>query len=350
MIRIKIRDIWRQLWKDLIGKDSHRGVTLTYSWLANQFGHFSLGFIPTILLFQYLKNTCSFPHPGLTSALIVSGAWLAFELYNFLGPLLSKRKSKYNLVFIPDTKYVFKPAWWNIAYDTFTDLCYFWFGAFSASLFLEPSKVAIYVLVIISLILLYSSYRWFLTKMYLQEAKYPFQFRLSQWAQEIDDVSKMKVLDFMHDLHSQKHLLLFGSNRSKKTELSVGIGSEMSIKYRPCKYATANKLVSLFFPPNKSNVDLELGDLWSWKNTSMLIIDDINPGGPIEDLMTASKFLELVDNYSEPHMINRTALTNKKVIWVLGQYDEDTGNGSSWVHMLKEIGAKDEELVQVVLS
>ncbi len=37
------RDIRNQLKADLIGKDSYRGVTLTYTWLANQFGHISSG-------------------------------------------------------------------------------------------------------------------------------------------------------------------------------------------------------------------------------------------------------------------------------------------------------------------
>ncbi len=35
---ISLKDVLHQLKKDFIGKDSYRGVTLTYSWLANQFG------------------------------------------------------------------------------------------------------------------------------------------------------------------------------------------------------------------------------------------------------------------------------------------------------------------------
>ena len=56
MIKTHFNLIINQLKLDLIGKDSHRGVTLTYSWLANQFGHFSLGFIPTYLLCLGLKE------------------------------------------------------------------------------------------------------------------------------------------------------------------------------------------------------------------------------------------------------------------------------------------------------
>ncbi|MGJ8661577.1 MAG: ATP-binding protein, partial [Bacteroidota bacterium] len=84
--RIKLKDVLKQLKADAIGKDSHRGVTLTYSWLANQFGHFSLGFIPTILISPFILKYFNFENSALTSAYIVSLFWLLFESYNFLGP------------------------------------------------------------------------------------------------------------------------------------------------------------------------------------------------------------------------------------------------------------------------
>mgnify|MGYP003685171887 FL=1 len=83
---ITIKKILQQLKADLIGKDSYRGITLTYAWLANQFGHISLGFIPSFLLYHFLDID------AMKSAIYVSLAWLVFETYNFLGPLLSKKE------------------------------------------------------------------------------------------------------------------------------------------------------------------------------------------------------------------------------------------------------------------
>jgi hypothetical protein len=40
---IQAKYILQQLNFDLIGKDSYRGITLTYAWMANQFGHIALG-------------------------------------------------------------------------------------------------------------------------------------------------------------------------------------------------------------------------------------------------------------------------------------------------------------------
>jgi hypothetical protein len=38
--KISFKRILKQLQADLIGKDSYRGVTLTYAWLANSLGTF----------------------------------------------------------------------------------------------------------------------------------------------------------------------------------------------------------------------------------------------------------------------------------------------------------------------
>ena len=118
---ISPKHILQQLKADLIGKDSHRGVTLTYAWLANQFGHIALGFIPTSILFIFLskKNPAA---TAIWSAVGVSIFWLLFETYNFLGPLLFKRQSRSKLLFVPKEQYIFSPDWENIAFDTFTDL------------------------------------------------------------------------------------------------------------------------------------------------------------------------------------------------------------------------------------
>lgn len=91
------RDIRNQLKSDLIGKDSYRGVTLTYTWLANQFGHISLGFIPTFILYIILSKYYNEESASILAAVFISGAWFIFETFNFLGPLLLNKplKKKY---------------------------------------------------------------------------------------------------------------------------------------------------------------------------------------------------------------------------------------------------------------
>jgi len=335
---ISIMDVLRQLKADLIGKDSYRGVTLTYSWLANQFGHFSLGFIPTLIAYDILKNNASIYNKASGSALLVSLVWLLFELYNFLGPLLLKRVSKSKLVSFSGAKYTFSPAWGNIAFDTFTDLCFFWIGAFSASLFLAFSSTVISIIILLFLILLYPISYWYLTKMYLQSAQYPFQFRLSQWDGNIDDNGKKNINEFLNNKNSGKHLFIFGTKGSGKTSIGVGIGTEMSIKHIPCIYTTAMKLFSMFFEADESSA-LNGTQLWTWRKSTLLIIDDINPGDPIkEDIVSPGAFLKMLDTFSKANMENRNTLKSKNVIWVLGDENLDKALLAKWQNMLVEIG------------
>jgi len=349
MFRITTKHILAQLKKDLIGKDSHRGVTLTYSWLANQFGHFSLGFIPAIVLFVILKYWFEVKQPALWAAIIVSAFWFLFELYNFLGPLLFNRISRSKLMYIPSGKeYVFQPAWLNIAFDTATDVTYFAIGAFAASVFLNYSFSTLLVLIILALIVIYPSYYWFLTKMYLQEAEYPYQFRLSQWDNKICKNDKPIVLEYKDLKDTGHHLLIFGSKYSEKTPLAVGIATEMSIHRHSCFYTTAMKLFSMFYKEEKEVLQPR-ERLWTWRIASTLIIDDINPGEPIKiDIITPELFLRFINvtmtkvtggqAIIDPAEENKKALREKNVIWVLGNDAEKILQKQWQAFLINEIG------------
>ena len=330
---ITLKRILKQLKDDAIGKDSHRGITLTYAWLANQFGHISLGFIPAFLVFHFFKVD------EIKSAIYISLGWLAFETYNFLGPLLSKRESNSDMVFIPkQSKYNFKPKWNNVAFDTFTDVCFFAFGAFLFSLIISKSNTVIIVLAILGIYLLIASRYWFITKMYQFYARFPFQFRLSQWDFNIDATNKSKVDAFLKlDKSVGNHLLIYGSLSTGKTSLGVGILNELSIKNNSCLYVNAIKMFNYFFK-DEGDV-LETHEIWNWKSVDFLMIDDINPSEPIEDeLISPKKLLSFIDTLKSENIENRETLKNKNVIWVLGSklpFGEE--NNDKWKKMLLDI-------------
>ncbi|MCW3105679.1 MAG: ATP-binding protein [Segetibacter sp.] len=347
---ITIANFLAQLKADLIGKDSYRGVTLTYSWLANQFGHFSLGFVPTLLLYRFLLKKYGFDSAAKWAPIIVAGTWIAFETYNFLGPLLSKKQSKSKLVFVAKKQepYTFKPAWGNVAFDTITDLGYFSLGAFCcAHIF---SQYTSHCIVIWSLIiaLLYPSFYWFRTKMFLQVPKFPFQFRLSQWDNSIDEAGADNVKKFLAAKEKDgMQLLVFGTKNSGKTSLAVGIATELSIKKNPSVYTTATKLYSMF--AESADPAPEVGFLWGWRGSSVFVIDDINPGEPItEEIVDAKTFQAYLDAPS-PAIDNRKAILEKNVIWVLGTLDPEKNMLQPWIDMLKDIGVKEDRILHVDL-
>ena len=335
-----------QLKKDLIGKDSYRGVTLTYSWLANQFGHFSLGFIPTIIIYSFLKSKPGIQHPELWAAFGVWSAWILFETYNFLGPLLLKVPTKRTV--LNKGNYTFSPAWMNVAFDTLTDLIYFGMGALAASLVCHYHPGMLATLLILLLLVTYPAYYWYTTKMYVQNAEYPFQLRLSQWNQQIDDKNKAAVQEFLDNKEQGKHMLIFGSRGSGKTTLSIGIATEASIKNNCCSYVTAVKLLSLFF--EKTANPQHLDKLWYWRNCNLLVIDDINPGQPVKgDIITTRLFYDLLNNVDcGPDNIRH--IRDKNIIWVMGTDDPTNLLEQKWENLLQQIGVQKSNIVTVNLD
>jgi len=335
-----------QLRADLIGKDSYRGVTLTYSWLANQFGHFSLGFIPTILIFHLLISFPSVKHPELWASFGVWTIWILFEAYNFLGPLLLKVGTKRKA--LSKGEYTFSPAWKNIAFDTLTDLVYFGIGALTASLICKFHQEMLIGAGALVVLVAYPGYYWYTTKMYLQNADYPFQLRLSQWNQNIKDADKKAVMRFLDEQGQGRHMLLFGTRGSGKTMLSVGIATEASIRNGCCSYITAVKLLSLFFEPK--DTPQAINRLWSWRNCNLLVIDDINPGRPVKgDIITTKLFYELLDNV-DCGPDNLKHIREKNIIWVMGSDDPTSLLEQKWQSLLGQIGVKQENIITINLD
>lgn len=344
-INISFKRVLQQLKADLIGKDSYRGVTLTYAWLANQFGHISLGFIPTFIVFNFSDLEV------IKSALYVSAFWFLFELYNFLGPLLSKKESDSDVVYImKKNKYTFKPKWLNVAFDTFTDVCFFVLGSFLFALSIDKfnSNSILVVLIILSIYLAFATKYWYITKMYQFYARFPFQFRLSQWDFSLRNSDKIKIDDFLSSENSGNHLLIFGDLGTGKTSLGVGILNELSIKNNSCLYVNATKMANYFF----SNVDdiIEAHEIWGWKTVEYLMIDDINPSKPIEEeLISPQKMLSFIDTLNVENKVNRKILTDKNVIWVLGSANDLNKTKNKWEELLLEIGVDEQKIATINL-
>lgn len=315
--------------KDLFGKDSQRGVSLTYAWLANQLGHFSLGFIPSVALCIWFTNHKT----PLQYSLYVIMFWLLFEIINLTVPLLKQKNST-----------TFKPEWGHLIFDTLTDMLYFSLGALVAALLFSKQKdVTLYVAINI-VILIYPFIYWYTSRIYQQYAYFPFQYRISQWIGSIDATEKKIILDFLNKKNSKNHLLIFGNVNEGKTNLGVAIANELALKKQSCTYITATKLYSLFFK-NIENKDW----LWNWKNCDFLVIDDINPDNlKHNNLLSPHDFLRYVDNFSPMNIDNRNAIKNKNVIWVLGTNEKK--QKEDWCTVIKNIGVVKENIFSINLS
>ncbi|MDO3694659.1 DnaA/Hda family protein [Wenyingzhuangia sp. chi5] len=332
MKRVTAKIFMEQLiFADLLGKDSQRGVSLTYAWLANQLGHFSLGFFPTIVFSLIFKK---FETP-IYYSIYVMIFWIIFETLNLTIPIFIKQKYCY-----------FKPDWKHLIFDTITDLLYFSLGALGAAYLLTEDKMIGIITIVILLLLFYPFIYWYTLRIYQQYAFFPFQFRLSQWIGAIDDVEKNIILNFVNKKpqNQRNHLLIFGNVNEGKTNLGVAIANELALKKQSCTYITATKLYSLFYK-NHENNDL----IWNWKSCDYLIIDDINPDNLKHNkLITPKEFLSYVDRFTPKNTHNRNILKNKNVIWILGT--NETKQREEWRMVLQTIGVAKTDIYSVDLS
>ncbi|HAI82848.1 MAG TPA: ATP-binding protein [Chitinophagaceae bacterium] len=330
-MRITAKYLLQQIKADLIGKDAHRGVTLTYAWLANQFGHFALGFIPTFIL-NRIFIYCKVQHPASWAATIIYAFWLLFEIYNLLAPILLK-KSTGKLKLNRTGKYTFKPAWKHIFFDTSTDIVFFWIGTTACLALLNNYTNSFWILLLLVTLLLlvaYPSVYWYRNKLYLQVAQFPFQLRLSQWHFPIAPEHKHTVNQFLQRTTKGNVLLVFGHANSGRTSLAVAIATELAIQEQLAHYTTYIKWQERI---NQAE-NVATSTLQQWRNANVLVVDDINADTTYQPtLHTAQSFYEILQRsmYAEQ---NKLALQQCNSIWVIG-----TTNGSSeeWQQMFNKL-------------
>lgn len=330
--KITGKQIWQTIHKDLIGKDSHRGITLTYGWFANQLGHLSLGFIPTAIL-HIVGFTAE------KSFLYVALFWLLFEIYNVLSPLY---KSEYK------GNGTFKIHWANLTFDTFTDLCFFWLGSGFYFVLVVPNSLFLWFFFGFIVFIFFPSRFWFLTKLYQQNAFFPYQYRLSQWNGFIHSEDAEIISELVSNKKIGVHLVILGEKRTGKTTISVGVGNELSIRHKRTTYTTLAKWVSTL---DESDELLRKSgrSLWAWIDADFLIIDDINPGVPEEaNLYEASNIYGFIQN-SKFLERNKATLSTKSVAWVVGSCscNDDQKN---WIQMLENIGIERDKIIVVNLN
>ncbi len=331
----------KQLHYDLIGKDSQRGITLSYGWLANQCGHCMLGYIPTHLVYLLLAKLFHVNGASWKAAVIITICWTGFEIYNVVKPLSQQKKEGA----------LFEPDWKNIIHDTATDLGFFATGALLAGLFLGFNWYLLAGLLMVAFVLVSPSKHWYHTKIFQQAAEFPFQFRLSQWKYNLDETDSKTVLQFLDLPKAGYHLLISGAYKTGKTSLAVAIANEWSIQHRTAKYATAIKLFSWMIEPDSSEPTVP-SNLWNWRNADCLIIDDLNTGLPHSgEFISPAVFVQHMNegNYAAQ---NLEALQQLNTIWVLGEIASVSAQTlqNSWQHMLSGMGIPADRIIQIDLS
>lgn len=342
--------IKQQMKLDLIGKDAFRGVTLSYSWLANQFGHFALGFIPAAICYSIYWRYNSAHGVNIWSYLptiFVWLCWFVFELVNFTSTIF--RKKKITPIEEKAKKNFYDPRKQHFRRDLFVDLCLFAFGTLAASFIFMITVFNVVASISLIVVIIYEFKYWYPAKIYLQRALYPFQYRLSQWNREMSDVNREAINKFMDAPFNGTHLLVLGEDDDEKIHLCTGIGSEISYQLIKCRYLTTMKVFECFYRAECEDSCISHGHSWNWQEAGLLVIDDINPShAEIKEVITAADFYEKINN--DHHERNKKILREKKVIWMLGNEIKGNMVQKEWEDMLANIGVDRSNIIIINLS
>lgn len=342
--------IKKQLKQDLWGKDAYRGVTLSYTWLANQFGHFALGFIPAVLLHPFIDifggNDQSLIL-ALLPALLVWVSWFVFEVVNFYKTVQKSRNEN------PEIKKVreefFMPRKGHFRKDWMVDLAYFALGSVAGLFPFEIKLVPVFIGAFLLLLLAYEWKYWYLSKIFLQRAVLPFQYRLSQWDTALLPEQIQRIKQFSEASFSGTHFLVLGEDDHQKIRLCVGLASEYAYLLKKCRYLTAMKAFECFYRAEAEDSAGSHNYCWNWQEAELLVIDDVNPShADLPEVITPPAFLKIIASRKEER--NNNMLREKKVVWVLGNETAGGAVQREWEEMLVQIGIHRTNIITINLD
>lgn len=349
-----IRRVATQCCHDLFGtKDVQDAITATYVWMADQIGHLTLGFVPTVLL-CWIANliwsclgwseTSGWRYPVfMVLAAAVIGVWASKERTD-----LQDTSGRTTGVFPPDSG--------DVAWNVKTALLFFGIGdLLGLAAFLWWALVPI-VLVLSLWPALAVLFWWLRRKLAFQQAALPYLFRLANFASKLDaeliqavsDIANLKdrrtnffaVLigrdPLPHTEPRLRHLLISGPLGAGKTSLCVGMGTEFAFALGKGRYLSATKLVELVVGDDDEAGDRSYEDglvLWNWRACDLLIVDDVDAGVRAPAGQPALRSLHLID---PARLVDALSDENgqsalrwlgpRRSVWVLG----DTVDVPSW--------------------
>ena len=358
------REVVDQVIRDLFGKDVQDTVTFSYEWVADQFGHFALGFEITLAL-SWVATLFGYQggELGFWISLAVVLAFAVKEGDDFRRQWIKAR----------DAKSMFKFNGLEIFYNTFTSVFYIALGAVVTGFGLLNPKYGLFAILIAGVLAFSFGYAWLRKKLTFQQAGMPYLYRLANFpgligkqdAQCIVNLSKPEVRDAKGKIVESskpatsdakttdyKHLIIAGPLDSGKSCLAVGIGSEFAIRMGIGRYTTLVKLLEAVLKKGEWDKP-EFDDgriLWPWQTSELLIVDDVDvlsdhisntPTDIASERGIAQCRVDALKSRIPPEL--RLALKNRRTVWVVG--DIDDGELKRWKAMIADL--IDVPLVQV---
>ena len=334
---VTLKDVLQQVWADWTDKEVQAGYTYTYIWMANQLGHFTLGFLPTYLVSWgilwisgrgiedvYCKYLLWFP-------LLLAVGWAAKEIWDVARAV----KSASGHAFPVDRA--------DLWMDAGTAVFFFWCGIVTATVGLRYPAfgLASFAVVLVLAVALPARY-WLPRKLCFQRARLPYLARLADFTSRFGAapprLGPPAIVQFLAAAKqgtraAPTHLLVFGALGTGRTSLAVGIGTEHSFEIRRTRYLTWTKFLEIaVHDPTPDRQDGAAA--WPWMDADILILDDmVDQSDPSPPALLAEKEREL----SSLPDAARKALASRRAVWVFGEISGDTPAPAQWIDLLSRL-------------
>jgi len=378
--RNKRRSLIKEVSAQFIGSDLETGYTFIYTWLANQFGHYMIGFAGTLALIWVVSffGLHYVLHPQtLSEAIVVGGfaaAWLLFWIFkeyrfDVVGGQrdlrdAKERRQKLNKQRHRDSprkrptapgasdeasEAAFKR---DLRRDSLTDIWFYSAGVLTTlTMLLAPALATawerpwlagglplatFFVLLAISG---WISAKWLWRNIAFDKAQLPFVTRYALTDRPFEKETREAAIEFVLNNEAPGHLLVIGPPKSGRTTTAIALAVEALLQASPprniVRYITLCKLLDRI-AEGKQDPKLPR-PVFPPEEAELLIIDDVgaqNPH-PMAPLVTAGHFKVLFEGLLGKNDTLKAAGQNKRVIWVVG---DDPGQAEQWQNALDVFG------------
>lgn len=323
--RFTILELLKQAKADLWAKEVQTGYTVTYAWMANQLGHFALGFIPVYFLIwlalasglvHWLSD--HFGKESLRwSQFLVPVAWLLWFIYKEWGDVKEAvADARKDNVFPMDAG--------DVRRDAYTAVYFFAAGIAVACADLVAPWLGDhrwYWLPVVVFLAQFSigtfpAYYWLSRKKCFQQADLPYIFRLANFPPKIAsppvNESVPALLHFASLEGKWKHLLICGPLQSGKTSLASAIGTEHTFRRGRARYLDVFDFLQ-FADLDHDPLASPNQPLWPWQQSNILILDDLDPGFQDDDILNRKEILKQLKGLKSLDQLRAC-----RTVWLVG--------------------------------
>lgn len=366
------RSLVKEVTAQFIGSDLETGYTFIYTWLANQFGHFMIGFAGTLaciwlvasLGWQYVLRPQDLEEGFVVAA--IAGTWLLVWIlkefwFDVAGGREDLREAKERRRKLKEKTHrdgrgkfptatgvsdvasedAFKR---DLSHDSRIDIWFYSAGVLTAFMMLIGPALAISwehpwlagalplaTFIVMLAISAWISAEWLWRNIAFDKAQLPFVARYALTDRPFEKESREKAIDFVLNDEVPGHLLVIGPPKSGRTTTAIALAVEALLRASPprniVRYITLCKLLDRIAEGTPSSTGPGLA--FPPEEAELLVIDDVgaqNPP-PLAPLLTAQRFKALLGGLLDNSDTLRAAGQKKRVIWVVG---DDPGQAEQW--------------------